>query len=200
MTYNYEKAILKDVLDYIHENYSNEEICNNLTTNREEWQETLKDAMWIDDSVTGNGSGSYTINTYQAEENLCHNLHLLRDALEEFGGDYAKDLEKGAEHCDVIIRCYLLDGAISEALDQLERELPHIRYNKEIQDFIDHMENSLFGAWDEENNGNNEPIKKIYNEKIVISFNGASLELDIAPCEWEKILGCLISIKEENPW
>lgn len=28
------------------------------------------DELWIDDSVTGNGSGSYTFNSYKAEENV----------------------------------------------------------------------------------------------------------------------------------
>lgn len=32
--------------------------------------------------VTGNGSGSYTCDAYEAEENLCHNLDLLKDAAE----------------------------------------------------------------------------------------------------------------------
>jgi hypothetical protein len=71
--------------------------------------------------VTGNASGSYTFSTWQAEENLCHNLDLLGEALKEFG-DGADFLEKGAEACDVTIRCYLLGQAISEALDEVETE------------------------------------------------------------------------------
>ena len=39
------------------------------------------------DSVTGNGSGSYTFNSWAAEENLCHNMDLLKEALNEFGGE-----------------------------------------------------------------------------------------------------------------
>lgn len=31
-------------------------------------------------------------------------------------------LEKGAEACDVTIRCYLLGQAISEVLDEVEKE------------------------------------------------------------------------------
>lgn len=73
-------------------------------------------------------------------------------------------------------------------------------YNQRIQDFIDYMENSLYHAWDDEDKGSNELAQKLYNEKIRISFNGASLELDIAPCEWDYILNCLKNIKEDNPW
>ena len=41
------------------------------------------------------------------------------DALEELGYDLSY-LKKGAESCDVIIRCYLLGQAISEVLDEIE--------------------------------------------------------------------------------
>lgn len=69
--------------------------------------------------MTGNGSGSYTFNTWVAEENICHNMELLGEACEEFG-DAGQILNKGAEACDVIIRCYLLAPAIAAVLDELE--------------------------------------------------------------------------------
>lgn len=121
--YNYKSAILEDVKNYIEENYTSKEIRENLMCcNRNNWAEELHDDMWIADNVTGNGSGSYTFNTYEAEENLCHNMDLLKEALEEFGCDISY-LEKGAEACDVTIRCYLLSWAISEILDELENDL-----------------------------------------------------------------------------
>lgn len=122
--YDYNEAVKNDVYDYIKEHYTDEEIKENLSYSwsREEWMEKLNDEMWISDSVTGNASGSYTFNTWQAEENLCHNMELLQEALQEFGCniDY---LERGAEACDVTIRCYLLYGAISDVLDILENEM-----------------------------------------------------------------------------
>lgn len=50
-----------------------------------------------------------------------HNLDLLAEACEEFGGalDVLKD---GAEACDVTIRCYLLGEAITEVIDDLEKD------------------------------------------------------------------------------
>lgn len=47
------------------------------------------------------------------------NLGLLGEALTEFGCDMSY-LERGAEECDVTIRCYLLGQAISEVLDEVE--------------------------------------------------------------------------------
>ena len=111
--YNYFEAVKNDVLNYINENG-----IKVTTSNKDELAEQLHDDLWTNDSVTGNGSGSYTFNTWEAEENLCHNLDLLGEACEEFGST-ADLLKDGAEACDVTIRCYLLPQAISEALDEL---------------------------------------------------------------------------------
>lgn len=113
--YDYKEAMLDDVREYIRENV---ELAD--YESREEAEESLYDEMWIADSVTGNGSGSYTFSTYKAEENLCHNLDLLAEAMQEFG-DNAGLLEKGAEAADVTIRCYLLGETISAILDEIEQ-------------------------------------------------------------------------------
>lgn len=76
-------------------------------------------------SVTGNASGSYTFNTWKAEEYLCHNLNLLAEANEEFGSN-SDILSDGAEVCDVIIRCYLLSRAINKPLQATRKRQ---RYN-----------------------------------------------------------------------
>lgn len=120
--YDYFMAIKNDVLTYIDENYTNEEL-KELLQDKDDLYEKLHDDLWVCDSVTGNASGSYTFNTWKAEENICHNMHLLKDALEEFGGDYAVALEKGAEYCDVTIRCYLLGSVLYGVLNELERVL-----------------------------------------------------------------------------
>lgn len=114
--YNYFEAVKNAVLDYINENE-----IKVTTSNKDELAEQLHDDLWTNDSVTGNGSGSYFFNTWKAEEALCHNLDLLGEACEEFGST-ADLLKNGAEACDVTIRCYLLPQAISEALDELEED------------------------------------------------------------------------------
>lgn len=112
MIYNYLQAVEDDVRQYINDNIVIDE-----DTDRDELEEQLREDLWTEDSVTGNASGSYTFNTYTAEEYLAHNLGLLADALEEFGGDF--DLRRGAEYFDVTIRCYLLADAISNVLDEI---------------------------------------------------------------------------------
>ena len=112
--YNYYENLKSDVEDYINEN---KEYFK--ATDLEELEEELNDNCWISDSVTGNGSGSYTFNTIQAEENLVGNWDLLLEALEIFGYTDINPIEKGAEWCDMIIRCYLLSSAISDILEEM---------------------------------------------------------------------------------
>lgn len=114
--YDYLEAVTNDVKEYI-----NDEIKLSDYSGRDELEEYLNERLWTCDSVTGNGSGSYTFNTWQAEENLCHNLDLLGEALSEFGSE-PRELLESAESCDVTIRCYLLNQAISAALDELWEE------------------------------------------------------------------------------
>lgn len=123
--YDYKEAVKEDVKNYIRENFKVNEIRENLKTSaaRSDFEENLNVLMWFEDSVTGNASGSYTFNTWQAEENLCHNMDLLKEACDNFGDCIGKALESGAESCDVTIRCYLLSGVISEALDEIESEI-----------------------------------------------------------------------------
>lgn len=112
-------------MDYLKEmkenikNYIDENDIIITEDNKEEIEKKLNDDLWIDDSVTGNASGSYTFSSYQAEENIAHNLDLLQEALEEFGETHINILKKGAEWCDVTIRCYLLSQAISEVLEEI---------------------------------------------------------------------------------
>ena len=123
--YNYLEAVTNDAKAAILENMDMWEWHN-----REELEENANDWLWAADEVTGNASGSYTFSTWQAEENLCHNMDELEDACNEFGQDIGEAVKHGAEYCDVTIRCYLLGQAISAAIDELEEE-GKIQYQEE---------------------------------------------------------------------
>lgn len=126
MYYDYLEAMKEDIIEHLHESFTQEEIIEHLE-NREEWENELYDDLWCNDYVTGNASGSYTFNSWKAKEYVMDNGSLLREALEEFCVESdtiaEKFLDEEWEYFDVIIRCYLLGQAIDEALDGIEKEM-----------------------------------------------------------------------------
>lgn len=126
--YDYLEAITNDVRDYI----SNEIDFKDFDS-LDELRDHLNDVLWTCDAVTGNGSGSYTCNAYEAEENLCHNWDLLEDACNEFGC-IEEAISKGPEYCDVTIRCYLLGQAIEAALEEIEDDFNEAHENEDEDD------------------------------------------------------------------
>lgn len=121
MAYNYLEAMVDDIKDYIDENINLDEF-----EDRQELEEKLNDDLWTEDSVTGNGSGSYTFDRHKSYENVEGDpdaMDYIRDLVSEFGVDAEtvaeKFLDEDYEYWDVSIRCYLLGQAIGEALDQL---------------------------------------------------------------------------------
>lgn len=93
---------------------------------REEVEERLNDNFWINDSITGNGSGSFTFNREEAKENVLEDTDTLLNACTEFCVDTRtigeKFLNEEWEWMDVTCRCYVLGQAIAEVLDDLEEE------------------------------------------------------------------------------
>lgn len=127
--YDYREAVKNDVMEYV----KNEINFSDFDT-LEELEEHLNEELWMADSVTGNGSGSYTFSTYEAEENICHNLDLLGEALEEFGSGADYLITNGAEAADVTIRCYLLGECIAAALEELEDDFNEVHEDKEDEE------------------------------------------------------------------
>lgn len=125
MNYNYLESMKEDVKEYITNNAEFD--MDDLIYNRTELEEKLNNDLWINDNVTGNASGSYTFNSYKAKEYVLDNMDLLENMCNEFGIDAEtigkKFLESAWEWMDVSIRCYLLNQAISETLDDIEEEL-----------------------------------------------------------------------------
>lgn len=119
--YNYLEAMKSDIKDYI-----KNEVNTSNYSDREELENDLNDILWNEDSVTGNASGSYTFNRADAKEYADNNMDLLVEACKEFGVDNEtvckKFFAEDWEYFDVTIRCYLLNHAISEALDEIDLE------------------------------------------------------------------------------
>lgn len=113
--YDYEKAVFDDVRDYLLEEM--ERLVSKTNADEiEDIRDDANDEMWTADSVTGNGSGSYTFSRIMAELFLIGNSDLYEEALEEFDGKFDAEPEKR----DITIRCYLLPSAIDKALEDEE--------------------------------------------------------------------------------
>ena len=115
MKYDYREAVEEDVRKWVQEN------VNKGDYDYYDLSNYLYDTLVTEDSVTGNGSGSYCCNADQAEECLKGNLDILADAFWDFGYD-AIGIDKAlrdANTCDVIIRCYLLGEAIYTVVEEL---------------------------------------------------------------------------------
>ena len=116
MKYNYIEALKNDIRQYMEDN---ESYLN--YTDREDLEEQLNDLLWTADSVTGNGSGSYTFNRWDAEKYVMDNMPLAVDAFREFDqidkfADYIQD--ENYEAIDVTIRCFLLGQVIADVLEE----------------------------------------------------------------------------------
>lgn len=121
--YDYLTEMVEDVKQAIAENA---ELCiEDLLYHRNDTSEKLYDDLWVDDSVTGNASGSYTFCRATAKEYVMDNFDLITEALTEFGGleELGTNLANDEwEFLDVTIRCYLLSDAIEKAIDELATE------------------------------------------------------------------------------
>lgn len=121
-TYNYLEAVKADVIEAIKYDYTAEEIKAGFE-DRDAFEEKLYDDLWTADSVTGNGSGSYTFNRWLARDYVLGDMDTAIEALREFCVDAStigeKFLAEEWEYLDVTARCYVLGQAISEALDDL---------------------------------------------------------------------------------
>lgn len=82
----------------------------------ESWDE-MYDALFTDDAVTGNGSGSYTFSTARAAENARGLVFGDGFIAEARAAGYGMELfAEGPETVDVVARCLAL-GLVSGALE-----------------------------------------------------------------------------------
>jgi predicted PhzF superfamily epimerase YddE/YHI9 len=119
--YDYEHEVRSDLKQWLKDEYfpyKGIESAEDMTRRARDY---AYDDAFVEDAVTGNASGSYFCNSWKAEEAVCHNLDLLREAIEEFGGDIGKAMES-AESADVTIRCYILGQVFDEVWDEVKEE------------------------------------------------------------------------------
>ena len=116
-TYNYKEVMENDITEAIKEYMEWEKV------NVEDLDiDTLRDYLWSYDSVTGNGSGSYTMSTALARDYVLDNEELQADVIKGYGIDSKTIADKihDWEYWDVSIRCYLLDEVLQDVIKELQ--------------------------------------------------------------------------------
>lgn len=100
---------------------------------RESWEylkdktiEELQDDLFIADAVTGNASGSFTFNAYEAQQNvsgLIFDEYFINALKWNFGQDLGELIKRGAEIVDVTARCLALyEFDLDEIMEELKEE------------------------------------------------------------------------------
>lgn len=115
--YSYPKAVKSDIREYLKDELD-VGTFGLLIQGDDDTIEDVREVLFQDDSITGNASGSYTMNSLKAEQNLTGNWDLLQEAKEELNPTIDL-IEKGPEFCDVLIRCYLVDWCFNETLNDI---------------------------------------------------------------------------------
>lgn len=107
----------ENVKEYIKENWS---YLEDKTT------EEIQDDLFLADTVTGNGSGSFTFSAYEAQQNISELIfdEDFINALQwSFGQDLGDLIKKGAEAVDVTARCLALyEFDIIEIIEEIREE------------------------------------------------------------------------------
>lgn len=119
MLYNYYEAVYDDVKEYLEEN---PDLFDEFADN-DSLIEHLNDELWIEDRVTGNGSGSYTYDREEAREYVFDGSETVKEALKEFEVPAEEIIDhffdNDWEYFDVTARCYVLYPAVSACVEDL---------------------------------------------------------------------------------
>ena len=118
--YSYKEQVRADVKEWIEDNKEQIEGLD-----RHDAYEVVYDSCWVDDSVTGNASGSYTFSRYEARQNFFNDEDSEEyiDQMIEDGFTCRESVGRAVQESqwellDVSIRCWLLCDAVSDGLDE----------------------------------------------------------------------------------
>lgn len=114
---DYIKELENDIREVISIEFEKDELKEMSENDFREKIELLD--LYNRDDVTGNASGSYTFNSWQAEENICHMWNEIQDMIDD-GFITIDKFQYGAEGIDVALRCYFLDEALENIISEME--------------------------------------------------------------------------------
>ena len=107
---------------------------------KDDWIDKMEQELWAEDSVTGNGSGSYTFSREESKQNVLADFDTVVNELwssgictdEEAGKHF---LNSDWEWFDVTIRCLLLRDALADVANELDKN--NIKMNNEPYFLVD---------------------------------------------------------------
>ena len=118
--YDYMETVMADVREWLDDNAPD-------NTEEQLTEKEVYDECWVDDSVTGNASGSYTFSRYEAKQNFMQDDNVqdyLRNmcdegftSMDEIGAYVVSD---DWEKLDVMIRCWCLGEAVHTVMEERE--------------------------------------------------------------------------------
>lgn len=112
--FDYEAAVRADIRKYVNQKYKRD--FTRFAINEEVGQRLLEELV---DYYSSDDYAS-TLDEWRAEEMVCHNLDLLREAVEEYGDneELGSIVASGAVAMDVAIRIYVVGGVLEDVLSQ----------------------------------------------------------------------------------
>ena len=137
---NYYDELKNDIMEVLEDEYSQENIF--LKENKDMPKDTIYDYLIAylmeNDSVTGNLSGSYYMNSYESRKHCYNYFRDVFEALEEYG--YNKELEKFkvfvnlAEEGYINIENMTLDDELLEEVDEDEKCAILYAFEEEVEE------------------------------------------------------------------
>lgn len=117
--YNYREAMVKDIMNFVVDNYM--EPAPDMT--RDEYVEALNDELWGVDMITGNG-GFYYASEEECAGYIGYGITEFVNAQEEYGWEWSDTMReqfRQAPACfiDCMIRTTLLAECVEMAVDKL---------------------------------------------------------------------------------
>ena len=119
--YDYKEIIKSDVREWMDDN--KDELKG---LDRIDMFNVVYDSCWVDDSVTGNASGSYTFSRWEARKNFFEDEDADEYVSQMIEDGFSNEEEIGKlvassnwEKLDVYIRCWLLNQCVSEIMDEI---------------------------------------------------------------------------------
>ncbi|WP_251573993.1 hypothetical protein [Limosilactobacillus agrestimuris] len=113
--YNYLDEETKDVVSYIKGNLDLSTLIKLSNHDRDALISSITELLDAEDSITGNGSGSYSCNELKAERCLYGNWKLIQEAITTICPD-SNVTDCSPEQLDVLVRVYVLEKAVDKAL------------------------------------------------------------------------------------